>query len=120
MPLTKTSFSIFCVTVKPIACENKNGAILRRTLGFVDLRGNEHIGEKNRNIGIKYLRILSSIPSLLLSNKALNHALNEVTSACDRSERGCATVSVFRKNAEETVRPFLVISLFSNCEDHSF
>ena len=64
--------------------------------------------------------MLSSIPSLLLSNKALNHALNDVISAWDRSERACATVSVLRKNAAETVRPFLVISLFSNCGYHSF
>jgi hypothetical protein len=64
-----------------MAEENKVGAIRRRTLGFVDLWINVNSSIKEDLDGRIYLKMVSSIPSLLLSKRALNHALKETMSS---------------------------------------
>ena len=69
---------------------NNAGVKNRRVLGFVDLRPRQYTFT-NQSLMMGYLRIVSSMPSLFWSNKALNHARNDGTSSCDTSCGRAAT-----------------------------
>ena len=89
-PFLRTSASIFCCAKSWIACMNKAGAKDKRVLGFVDLNLRQYTSISGR-FKMRYLRIVSSMPSLFWSNKALNHARNDGTSSCGTSCGRAAT-----------------------------
>ena len=95
-PLARTSASILCSVQAVIAWEHNVAAIISSILGRVDLvesQTSDHHSLRRES----YRSTPSSIPSLFLSNSALNHELKAAACSLDKSSIR-RTLSVTRRN----------------------
>lgn len=112
IPFINISLSIFLVWQLFIVWLNKRGVAWSNTFGFIEL-GKKSIFFSPFDHTTTHRRMLSSIPSLFLSNSSLYHAWQAENSSCWWSHsRGIESLFVRYRN--ETVRLFLVISTVSN------